>query len=133
MGSVLYARRCALRNEKVVAMMSIESVGDFNDAEESQAYPPLLSAFYPSKGNFIAFAGNLGSRGLVRRSIHAFRGGRNRPIGRSGASGNHPGDRLVRSVIFLAIRLQRIHGYGYDRLARVVDGLIAVVDSRSSK
>ena len=73
MGSWQYARRCRERNEHVVAMLSLESIGYYDDRPGSQQYPPPLDAFYPSRGNFIGFAGDLGSRALVRRCVRAYR------------------------------------------------------------
>ena len=73
MGSRVYARRCRERNENIVAMLSLETIGCYSDAEKSQAYPPPMSLFYPSRGNFITFVGNLGSRRLVREVVGSFR------------------------------------------------------------
>jgi Zn-dependent M28 family amino/carboxypeptidase len=73
MGSRVYAKRCRERNENIVAMLSLETIGCFSDAEGSQHYPPPLGMFYPSTGNFIAFVGNLGSGSLVRRCLRRFR------------------------------------------------------------
>lgn len=73
MGSDYYARHAASRQENIVAMYSLETIGYFRDEIGSQRYPPPFSFFYPSQGNFITFVGNLRSRGLVTRSIRAFR------------------------------------------------------------
>src|SRR4029077_13110421 len=73
MGSRVYAKRCRERNENVVAMLSLETIGCFSDAEGSQKYPMPLGLCYPSQGNFIAFVGNVGSRSLVRRCVRLFR------------------------------------------------------------
>lgn len=73
MGSEVYAARCKERNEKVVAMLSIEMIGYFSDAPNSQHYPAPLSWFYPSTGNFIGFVGTFGNRGLVKDCIKVFR------------------------------------------------------------
>ena len=73
MGSDFYARQVAERQENIVAMYSLETIGYFRDNVGSQNYPPPFNFFYPKQGNFIAFVGNLRSRGLVRRSIRAFR------------------------------------------------------------
>ncbi len=73
MGSYQYAKRCRERGEAVRAMLSIESIGYYDTRPESQRYPPALRPFFPSTGDFIAFAGNMRSRALVRRSIAAFR------------------------------------------------------------
>lgn len=73
MGSDFYARHVTSRQENIVAMYSLETIGYFRDDVGSQHYPPPFGFFYPSQGNFIAFVGNLRSRGLVTRSISAFR------------------------------------------------------------
>ena len=73
MGSLVYAKACRSRSEKVVAMLSLETMGCFSEAEGSQSYPLPFSLFYPSRGNFIAFVGNLESRSLVHRAIACFR------------------------------------------------------------
>jgi hypothetical protein len=79
MGSYRYARRANERGEKIVAMLSLESMGYFRSAAESQRYPPPLDRFYPDTGDFIAFAGNLGSRDLVRKCVATFRAQGNFP------------------------------------------------------
>jgi len=73
MGSRVYARRCRERGEKVVAMLSLETIGYFSDAPGTQQYPGPLGLCYPSAGNFIAFVGNVSSRSLVRRCVKSFR------------------------------------------------------------
>ncbi|HXX92904.1 MAG TPA: M28 family peptidase [Planctomycetota bacterium] len=73
MGSVVYAKRCRERHEKVVAMMSLETMGFYSDREASQGYPVPLSMFYPSQGNFIAFVSNVSSRRLLKQAIRVFR------------------------------------------------------------
>jgi len=73
MGSVVYANRCRERNEKIVAMYSLETIGFYSNAPGSQHYPFPLGLFYPDTGNFIGFVGNLRSRKLVRQSLQAFR------------------------------------------------------------
>ncbi len=73
MGSMVYARRCRQRREKVVAMISLETIGYYSDEPASQRYPFPFSLFYPSVGNFIGFIGNLASRRLVRRVVSSFR------------------------------------------------------------
>ncbi|HSI34309.1 MAG TPA: M28 family peptidase [Tepidisphaeraceae bacterium] len=73
MGSVVYARRCKERGERVAAMVSVETIGCYSDAEGSQRYPKPFSLFYPSRGNFVAFVGNVGSADLVKRIVGRFR------------------------------------------------------------
>ncbi len=73
MGSLVYAKRSRAKGDEIAVMVSLESIGYFDDAEGSQSYPPLVGAFYPSRGNFLGFVGNLDSRGQVREAIGAFR------------------------------------------------------------
>ncbi len=74
MGSLVYARRCHARGDRITAMISLETIGYFSDSPHSQTYPSLgLGMFYPKIGNFIGFVGNLASRNLVRRVVRSFR------------------------------------------------------------
>ena len=85
MGSQVYARRCKERGEKISAMISLETIGYFSDAPDSQTYPsPGLGMFYPKVGNFIGFVSNVKSRALLRRVIALFR--ENAKISSEGAS-----------------------------------------------
>ncbi len=73
MGSLAHARVCSERGEVIRAMLSLESLGYYSDAPDSQRYPWPVGLFYPKKADFLAFVGNLGSRSLVRTAISAFR------------------------------------------------------------
>jgi hypothetical protein len=73
MGSYAWAKRARESNEPVRAMFSLEMLGYYRDAPGSQRYPFPLGLFYPDRADFIAFVGDLGARGLVRKSIAAFR------------------------------------------------------------
>jgi Zn-dependent M28 family amino/carboxypeptidase len=73
MGSWMSARRSRARGETVRAMLSLEMLGYYRDEPRSQTYPPPLGLLYPDRANFIAFVGDLGARGLVRRAIGLFR------------------------------------------------------------
>ena len=73
MGSLQHALRCRADGERVAAMLSLESLGSYSDRPGSQHHPFPLSLLYPSRGNFVAFVGNLRSWRLVRRAIGAFR------------------------------------------------------------
>jgi len=74
MGSLVYARRCNERGDKISAMISLETIGYFSDAQNSQSYPSRgLGMFYPKVGNFIGFVSNVRSRSLLRRVIALFR------------------------------------------------------------
>ncbi|MCG8587069.1 MAG: M28 family peptidase [Pirellulales bacterium] len=73
MGSLAYARRCKARKENIVAMLSLETIGYYSDAPGSQNYPAPLSLMYPSTGNFIGFVGDTTSAKLVKQAIDSFR------------------------------------------------------------
>lgn len=73
MGSVRYARRARQRDEDIVAMLSLETIGYYTQAPDSQRYPFPFRLFYPSTGNFLGIVGDLGSRSLVRRVVGSFR------------------------------------------------------------
>ncbi len=74
MGSLVYARRCSERNENVVAMLSLETIGYYTDEEGSQNYPSGLMDFvFPTTGNFISFVANIKSRKLVCDVVGSFR------------------------------------------------------------
>lgn len=73
MGSLLYARRSREHGEKIVAMLSVETIGYYSDKKGSQQYPAPFSLFYPDTANFIGFVANLSSRSLVRQGIGSFR------------------------------------------------------------
>ena len=51
--------------DRVVAMLSIESVGFYSDSPASQKYPAGLGLLCPSTVDFVAFVGNTWFRSLV--------------------------------------------------------------------
>jgi len=73
MGSYVHSRRLASEGKEVVAMLSLETMGWYSENFDSQRYPFPFSLFYPSKGNFIGFVANLGSRSLMHRVVGSFR------------------------------------------------------------
>lgn len=73
MGSLVYARRSRERGENIVGMVSLETIGYYSEEPGSQNYPFPFQWLYPNTGNFLAFVGNTGSRGLLREGIRAFR------------------------------------------------------------
>ena len=73
MGSLVYARACRARGEKIVAMLSLETIGYYRDEPGSQQYPFPIGFLYPKTGNFIAFVGNTASRRLVKKVTASFR------------------------------------------------------------
>jgi len=73
MGSLVYAKECKARGDKIAAMISVETIGCYSDQLGSQRYPSPFNLFYPKEGNFIAFVGNVGSADLVKRIVGKFR------------------------------------------------------------
>jgi Zn-dependent M28 family amino/carboxypeptidase len=73
MGSLVYARACRARTEKIVGMISLETIGYYSDAPASQKYPPPFNLFFPSVGDFVGFCGSWSSRSFVARVTESFR------------------------------------------------------------
>lgn len=73
MGSMVYAKACKDRSENIVGMFSLETIGYYSDAPDSQRYPTPFDKVYPSVGNFIGFVANVQSGGLMRDAISSFR------------------------------------------------------------
>jgi len=117
MGALAHARGCAQRGEKIVAMLALESLGFYSEAPGSQRYPWPVGLFYPDRGNFVGFVGNLGSRSLVRQAIGSLRAHAGFPFRRSSTTGRHSGRGLVRSLGVLAVRLPGDHGHGHRRVS----------------
>jgi Zn-dependent M28 family amino/carboxypeptidase len=147
MGSWRYAEELQQKHANVAAMLSLEAIGYFADGDGTQQYPPPLSALYPSRGDFIALVGNLASLPLVRRCSATFR--RHTPFPSEGAAlpeliaavgwsdqwsfWRHGWKALMISDTAL-FRNPHYHRpsdlpdtLDYDRMARVVDGIEAVV------
>ena len=76
MGSLRYARRCRDRDERVVGMLSLETIGYYSDEKGSQKFDscPPLRLLYPDTGDFIAFVANPKSADLTRQVVGSFRG-----------------------------------------------------------
>jgi hypothetical protein len=74
MGSLQYARACQSRQENIVGMMSLETIGYYTNEPGSQRYPLRpLRWLYPTTGNFVAFIGNVRSRRWIHQVIRGFR------------------------------------------------------------
>jgi Zn-dependent M28 family amino/carboxypeptidase len=147
MGSLVYAKACKARGDDVVAMLSLETLGYFRDDAGSQKYPPIVSWFYPDRGDFIAFVGNLGSRSVVREAIATFRGavrfpseGAALPSFVTGVGWSdqwsfwqvgYPGVMVTDTAPFRNPHYHQMSDtpdtLDYDRLSRVTEGLVAVV------
>ncbi|MEM7012518.1 MAG: M28 family peptidase, partial [Verrucomicrobiota bacterium] len=64
MGSAKYAARCVENGEKIVAMLSLDSIGYFSDEPNSQNYPAQVAEDFPTTGNFVAVVSNPESASL---------------------------------------------------------------------
>jgi len=73
MGSNRYAAHAQAHGERIVAMLSLETLGYYTAEPGTQKYPFPFSWFYPDTGNFVGFVGNFASRPLVRQAVGAFR------------------------------------------------------------
>jgi hypothetical protein len=73
MGSLVHARGCDARCERLTGMICLESLGIFTEEPNSQSYPVSgLGLAYPTTGNFVAFVSNIASRQWLRRVTDAF-------------------------------------------------------------
>jgi hypothetical protein len=76
MGSVRYADACAARGERIVAMLTPETLGCFRDEDLTQRLPLGIGrSRVGTRGDWVGFLGISGSRGLMRESVAAFRNG----------------------------------------------------------
>jgi len=73
MGSLVHAMACARKEEDIKAMLCLECVGCYSRKPKSQKYPFILKPFYPIRGDFITFVGNVRSRALIHGVLSSFR------------------------------------------------------------
>jgi len=73
MGSWQSAAALKARNERVVGMYSLETIGWYSGERGSQRYPFPFGLLFPDRGDFLAFVGMLDARPLLRASIGSFR------------------------------------------------------------
>lgn len=149
MGSHVYAKRCEELDEDIVAMLSLESLGFYEASEGSQRYPWPLNHFYGDRGDFIAFVGSTSARELVHECIACFREhaefpseGISAPIWIPGIgwSDHLSFDLLGYPAVMVTgtapFRNRHYHQLtdlpetlDYERMARVVSGLMPVVQA----
>ncbi len=147
MGSLVYAKRCRERQDNIVAMLSLETIGYYRTEKGSQKYPPLIGLFYPSRGDFIGFVGNRASDRLVRRCVESFRRQVSFPSEGAALPGwltgvgwsdhwsfwqaGYPGLMVTDTAPFRYPHYHTVEDtpdkLDYDRLARVVSGLDKVL------
>jgi hypothetical protein len=147
MGSLVYAKRCHERGEDIVGMLSLETIGYYSDEPNSQQYPPPVGAFYPSRGDFIGFVGNLRSRALLREVVGTFRDHAEFPSEGGALFGGIPGvgwsdhwafwqmgypglmvtDTAPFRYPYYHLATDTPDKLDYERMARIVDGLEQIV------
>lgn len=148
MGSSVHATSLRNQNVQVRVMISLEMIGYFSDAPNSQSFPiGVLSAFYPSKGNFISVVGRLSDGLLVRKAKSAMRNATPLPVYSINAPQFVPGvdfsDQLnywhagYSAMMITDTAFYRNRNYhtpedtaeklDYKRMAMVVEGIYAVV------
>lgn len=148
MGSSIHAQSLRKQNIRVRAMFSLEMIGYFSDASNSQHFPvPILRAFYPSTGNFIGVVGRLSEWLLVRRTKATMRNASPLPVYSINAPSFVPGvdfsDQLnywhadYSAVMITDTAFYRNPNYhtahdteeklDYNRMAMVVEGVYAAV------
>lgn len=147
MGSRVNADNSRRRGDPIRAMLSLETIGYYSQQADSQHYPFPIGLFYPSRGNFLGFVGDLGSRSLVRAAIGEFR--RAEPFPSEGAAlpatfpgidwsdhwsfrcANYPAIMLTDTALYRDPNYHRStdrpEQLNYDALARVTRGIEAVV------
>jgi Zn-dependent M28 family amino/carboxypeptidase len=91
MGSLVYARRCRARAERIVGMLSLETIGYYTDRPGTQRYPAPMGLLYPSTGHFLGMVSDLRSRRLLFRVAKAFRKATEFPIRSAVAPAALPG------------------------------------------
>ena len=67
MGSAVYANALRSGDERVVGMLSLETMGYYSEERGSQRYPAPMATVYPDVGNFIGFVANVASARLLWR------------------------------------------------------------------
>jgi Zn-dependent M28 family amino/carboxypeptidase len=91
MGSAVYAARARSRDDDVIGMIALETMGYYSDAEGSQQYPAPFHLFFPPTGHFLAAVSNIDSFGLLRRFARLFKKGSPLPLISSPAPADVPG------------------------------------------
>jgi Zn-dependent M28 family amino/carboxypeptidase len=149
MGSAVYANAARSRGDRVAGMLSLETMGYYSEKKGSQRYPAAIAGLYPDVGNFIGFVSNLASVRLLLRARRAFRRRTSFPLQSAAVPAAIPGVGWSDHWAFwqagypammvtdtAPFRYPRYHTaedtpdkLDYDRLAHVVDGLEAVVES----
>jgi Zn-dependent M28 family amino/carboxypeptidase len=149
MGSVVHANAAKGRGDRITAMLSLETMGYYSEEKGSQQYPAEIASRYPDVGNFIGFVANLDSSRLVAKARRAFERRTPLPLQSAAAPEETPGVGWSDHWAFwqagyaammvtdtAPFRYPWYHTaedtpekIDYVKLAQVVDGLEAVIES----
>lgn len=150
MGSSVHAQSLRKENVNVRAMLSLEMIGYFSDANGSQHFPiGILPVLYPATGNFIGVVGRVGDGLMVRRIKSAMSNAAPLPVYSISAPSFIPGidfsDQLnywhagYDGVMITDTAFYRNRNYhtehdtaeklDYKRMAMVVEGVYAAVNA----
>ena len=130
-------------------MISLETIGYYSEEPGSQRYPSPFHWFLPDRGNFIAMVSNFRSVALLARAAWAFRSGTTLRLIASPAPERMPGVGWSDHWSFWQLgypalmvtdtapyRYPHYHSRAdtpdkldYERMARVVAGVAAVLDA----
>ena len=148
MGSVVHASSLKKKNTIVRIMISLEMIGFFTDAPNSQRFPlPMMDLVYPTRGNFISIISKIGQGGVVRRVKRTMRTASALPVYSFNAPAFMPGINLSDHLNYWKrgfnavmitdtafIRNSRYHTaednpdtLDYGRMAMTVQGVYAAV------
>lgn len=148
MGSAVYASAARTRGDRIVGMLSLETMGYYSDVPGSQQYPVSMKLLYPDTANFIGFVSNVGSAPLLFKARGAFKARTPFPLQSASVPAAIPGvgwsdhwafwQAGYRGMMVTDTALYRYPWYhtpedtpdkiSADRLAHVVDGLEHVVE-----
>ena len=149
MGSYVYAESLKKEGLKIEGMVSLEMIGYFCDKDGCQYYPlPFFRWFYPDRGNFLAFVGNIKSRQFTLKMKKAFQKSSSLPVESLNTISLVPGVDFSDHLSFWRFgypafmitdtafyRNPHYHGYGdradtldYKRMAEFVRGFYKAVE-----
>ena len=154
MGSFVYANRCKARGDKIASMISLETIGCFSDAPNSQRYPaPGLECFLSDDRELHRLLLAILTHAVAAaRSIASFRGQGKLPSQGASLPSFIPGvanDQwsflkhgyprhqwlLTRRLFVIRIttcRRTRRTNFDYDRFALVVSGVEGIITDTSA-
>jgi Zn-dependent M28 family amino/carboxypeptidase len=150
MGSYHYAASLKKNDEQVEGMVCLEMIGYFSDHPGSQHYPiPFMKLRFPKIGNYIAMVGNRRSKSFTDRIAAAFRKAVDLPLVTLNAPAfvvgidfsdhwsfgkfGYPAFMVTDTAFY---RNPNYHSpadlpdtLDYNRMAKVVEGLVAAVEA----